>query len=100
MSDVAEVVCDGIYRFLVTLRTTEDGSGHGLMLTALTLSVTRLTTVQTFATWQSEAHQGCSTFGSQVVPTAPGNFIGRLTYLMGSFNPGQSKTVSVLYRRF
>jgi hypothetical protein len=78
----------------------EDGSGHGLMLTALSPGVAHLTAVQTFAVWQSEAHQDCSGFGNSVTPTAPGNFVGRLTYLMGSFNPGQSKTVSVLYRRF
>jgi hypothetical protein len=77
----------------------EDNSGRGLMLTALSPSVTHVMMVEPYQSWFDYGHEDCG-FVSTTTPTGPGNFVGRLRYAMGSFNPGQSKTVSVLYRRF
>jgi len=38
--------------------------------------------------------------GGVTTPTAPGDFVGAVIYSINAINPGQSKTVKVLYRRF
>jgi hypothetical protein len=76
-------------------------SGHGLMLTALTFGTSHGTDIESFTDWKRTNGSTCRPpFGSQGGPVGEGDFVGRLTYELGTLNAGQSKTVRVLYRRF
>lgn len=81
--------------------------GHGLRLTALTtdqaIAQSIFIDVETFTTWNPlgtglKTAQGCAVAGAGT--DNPRDFIGRLTYNLGTLNVGQSKTVQVLYQRF
>jgi hypothetical protein len=75
-------------------------AGYGLMLTALTFGTPHGFVpwgVETFAAWSRAT---CLPQTVQPTPTPPGDYVGRVTYRVGTLNPGRSKTVKVLYRRF
>jgi len=76
-------------------------SGHGLMLTALTFNTPHITDTESFIDWKRTNGSTCRPpFGSPGGPVGEGDFVGRLTYELGTITAGQSKTVRVLYRRF
>lgn len=75
---------------------------HGLILSALTLTQTHTAFVEKFSDWNTNGQdgtgEGCTAIG-QNVPTAPGNYVGRITYVLGTLAAGASKTVKFVYRR-
>ena len=83
------------------------GSGtghHGLMLSALTFTQTHTAFVEKYADWNpfsagaQTAHK-CTAI-AQAVPTPAGDYVGRVTYALGTLSAGASKTVQFVYRRF
>lgn len=81
-----------------------DTGGHGLMLTALTFAQPHTTAVERFIDWEPYfvgvpgTARTCTPL-SRPVPTAPGNYVGRLTYQFGTIPAGATRIVKVLYRR-
>lgn len=84
----------------------DDGSGarhHGLMLTSLSSAYPDTLAVEKFSDWTStgagaQTARTC-TPASQKMPTAPGDYVGRLTHNFGAIAAGASKTVKVQYKR-
>jgi hypothetical protein len=78
------------------------GDPGGLMLTALTFGTSRSARVEVAGVW-GDPVSGSRTkclFPSETTPTNPaGDFAMRMTYELGTFNAGQSKTVKYLYGR-
>jgi hypothetical protein len=61
--------------------------------------------VETFADWNPngskfQTARGNSGPGPEPTPTVSGDFVGRLLILVGDIAPGQTKSVTVRYRRF
>ena len=80
----------------------DDTTGHGLMLTAQSFAVPHFMAAEPFSSWDPRTG-GVAThcdIGGVTTPTAPGDFVGAVIYSIDAINPGQSKTVKVLYRRF
>ena len=92
----------------------DDGTGHELMLTTLSPHFTPLTAVEYRSTWREGGemipgtHAGCVP-SAEPTPTEPWpaneplhdpGYAGRLTTRMDAFAPGQSKTITLQYRRF
>lgn len=78
----------------------DNGSGaghHGLSLTALSFAQAHSTAVESFFNF-SNTRSTCTPVAASV-PTAAGDFVGRVTYSIGTLSAGASKTVKVLYRR-
>ena len=78
----------------------DDGAGaghHAVILTAQTPGLSHTATVETFANWT--ATKSTCTPVATSVPTAPGDYVGRLTYNVGTLNAGVSRTVKYIYRR-
>jgi hypothetical protein len=86
-------------------RDSGTGTGHhGIMLSALTLAVSHTQAVENWSDWNPSTGlpstaKTCTPI-VRSVPTALGDYIGRLTYNLGSLAAGQSRTVKVVYRRF
>jgi hypothetical protein len=82
-------------------RHEASGNGHGLMLTALTFGLVDSgpgdVAIEAYLDWSRET---CLPWTGQVGPTPPGDYVGRITYTLGTINAGASKTVKFLYRRF
>jgi hypothetical protein len=83
----------------------ENFTGHGLRLTALSFATTHNTFAEDYGEWNpngsgSQTARHCFVNMSSSVQTLPGDFVGRLTYQLGTINAGQTKTVKVLYSRF
>ncbi len=81
----------------------KDGADHhGLMLTALTFSTYHFAVMERYANWDPTAGGSASSCAPNTIGdfTVPGNFVGRVGYVLGDLAAGQSKTVSVLYSRF
>ena len=74
------------------------GSHHGLMLSALSFALFHNAAVETATNW-GQTGEGCVPI-AETVPTTLGDYVGRLTYGLGTLNAGQSKTVKMLYKRF
>lgn len=77
---------------------------NGLMLSVLTSTQTHAAFVEATADWTPfapgpQTATKCTAI-AQPVPTAPGDYAGRITYVLGTLNAGASKTVQVVYRRF
>ena len=91
---------DKYYR---TPDTVSGKDGYGVMLTAQTFGTGHTIAVEKFQDWNPAGGggtaRGCTAIG-QPTPTAPGDFVGRVTYYIGTINPGSSKTLRVVYRRF
>jgi len=75
------------------------GEGHGLMLTPLTFSTPHSAVVRTFNAWSSTL-DNCGDVIVEPTPTDFGNFVGEISYFLGTMQAGQSKTVKFLYKRF
>jgi hypothetical protein len=81
--------------------------GRGLMLTLAPTSLNQpfVTIVETFADWNPlstavfGSARGCLGF-SKTAPTAPGDFVGRLTMRLDIIDPGRTKSVTFRYRQF
>jgi hypothetical protein len=78
--------------------------GRGLRLSALSYATERFTFVEDYGKWDpngagTQTARHCFVNNSVTVPTALGDFVGRLTYELGTINAGQSKTVKLLYGR-
>ncbi|HEX8651170.1 MAG TPA: hypothetical protein VF708_10040 [Pyrinomonadaceae bacterium] len=71
---------------------------HAVSLTALTPAIAHSTAVETYGNWLNT--RSACTPTSATVPTAVGDYTGRVTYTIGTLNAGASKTVKFLYRRF
>jgi hypothetical protein len=78
------------------------GEPGGLMLTALTFGTSRSARVEVAGVW-GDPVSGSRTkclFPSETTPTDPaGDFAMRMTYELGTFNAGQSKTAKYVYGR-
>ena len=80
---------------------------EALSLTALTFGTTHEVAVESFKEWDPNGDlafsfrtsTGCDRI-TETSPTAPGDFVGRVTYFLGTLNTNQSKTVKVVYRRY
>jgi len=83
--------------------TVVEKESYGVMLTAQTFGTGHTIAGEKFQDWTSASGggtaRGCTAIG-QPTPTAPGDFVGRVTYNLGTINPGSSKTVKMVYRRF
>lgn len=80
----------------------DNGAGvghHGLALTALSFAQSRSMAVESYGNFSMASFGNCSPFAENV-PTAPGDYVGRLTYNLSTLAAGVSKTVKVIYRRF
>lgn len=73
----------------------QDGSLDNLMLTALTFNINHTTAVHTASGWNAAV----ASQASLATPTAPGDFVGRVTYNLGTVNNNTQKIVKVLYKR-
>jgi hypothetical protein len=78
------------------------GEPGGVMLTALTFGTDRRTRVEVAGVW-GDPVSGSRTkclFPSETTPTNPaGDFAMGMTYVLGTFNAGQSKTAKYVYGR-
>ena len=87
-------------------REAASGENPGLMLTALTPRTIHSAFVEAFAAWNPNGAdlRTARTCAEQSpppnTPTAVGDFVGRVGYLLGTMNANTSKTVKFLYRRF
>jgi hypothetical protein len=82
-----------------------DTNQRGLRLSVLSYGIKHYTFVEEFLKWSPIASgpqtgRHCFAFESRSVPTPPGDYIGRITYSLGTLNAGQSsKKAIVLYGR-
>ena len=74
------------------------GVRHGVMLTALSFATAHTPEVETYLNWSN--NRGSCTPVAEAVPTAPGDYVARMTFSLGTISAGQSKTVKMLYKRF
>ena len=78
----------------------DNGAGaghHSIVLLAQTPGLSHTPVVETKANF--DITKSTCTPIAEPVPTAPGDYTGRLTYNLGTFNPGVSRTVKYIYRR-
>jgi hypothetical protein len=80
-------------------RSTSSAARHGLMLSALSLAVPHMANVETGSAW-FYSKTICPTSDPANPPRLNDDYIGRLTFKLGTLNAGQSKTVKMLYKRF
>jgi hypothetical protein len=73
----------------------QESTFDNLMLTALTFNTAHLTAVHTFGSW----NRAVTTQASAAVPTAAGDFVGRITYQLGTVNSNTQRVVKFLYKR-
>jgi hypothetical protein len=80
-------------------RDSGAGAGHhGLLLTSLAFAQSHTTAVEAAADF-ANTRSTCIPVAASV-PTAAGDFTGRVTVNLGTLSAGASKTIKVLYRRF
>jgi hypothetical protein len=80
-------------------RNPSSGARHGLMLSALSLAQPHMAGVERETDW-FYSKTICPTTEWTGPPLSNNDYVGRLTFKLGTLNPGQIKTVKVLYRRF
>ena len=73
----------------------QESTFDNLMLTALTFNTSHATAVHTCGSW----NRAVTTQASAATPTAAGDFVGRITYHLGTINNNTQKVVKVLYKR-
>ena len=73
----------------------QDNGLDNLMLTALSFNATHSTAVHTAAGW----NPAVASQASLATPTAAGDFVGRVTYNLGTVNNGTQRIVKLLYKR-
>jgi hypothetical protein len=79
-----------------TFESVLGNQNRGLSLTATSFNTSHFTQVESFSNWKTNS---CLA-EFRGVPTAPGDWVGRVTYNLGSLAVGQSKKVTVTYRHF
>lgn len=75
----------------------------GLMLTALSFAYTSKADQEPFSEWNpngSNSARSCYSHSDYGPPPPADDYVGRLTYTLGTLSAGQSKTVKMLYKRF
>lgn len=78
----------------------DNGAGanhHNISLVAQTPGQSHSAAVETKTNFDT-TEATCAPI-EMAVPTAPGDYTGRLTYNLGTFNAGVSRTVKFIYRR-
>ena len=80
-------------------QAAESGPRHGLLLSALSLGVTHSAVVEKSSDWEL-TRKTCTPASVPTPAASPDDYIGRLTYSLGTLAANQSKTVIVLYKRF
>ncbi|MGB7922626.1 MAG: hypothetical protein WCF57_05220 [Pyrinomonadaceae bacterium] len=78
----------------------DNGAGanhHNISLLAQTAGLSHTAAVESKANYDT-TKTTCEPI-PEAVPTAPGDYTGRLTYNLGTFNVGVSRTVKYIYRR-
>jgi hypothetical protein len=73
----------------------QDSTFDNLSLTALTFNLPHDTAIHTFAAWDPSV----ATQASVASPTGAGDFVGRVSYSLGTINASAQKIVKVLYKR-
>jgi hypothetical protein len=86
---------DDVYSRTVDSVYGQDGSLDNLMLTALSFNTNHTTAVHTASGW----NPAVTSQASVATPTATGDFVGRVTYNLGTVNNGAQKILKVLYKR-
>ena len=86
---------DDIYSRTIDSVYGQDGSLDNLMLTALSFNTNHTTSVHTASGW----NPAVTSQASVATPTAAGDFVGRITYNLGTVNNGAQKILKVLYKR-
>jgi hypothetical protein len=86
---------DDIYSRTIDSVYGQDTSLDNLMLTALTFNINHTTSVHTASGWNAAV----TTQASVATPTAAGDYVGRITYSLGTINNNTQKIVKVLYKR-
>jgi hypothetical protein len=86
---------DDVYSRTIDSVYGQDASLDNLMLTALTFNINHTTAVHTSAGWNAAV----TTQASVATPTAAGDYVGRVTYNLGTVNNNTQKIVKVMYKR-
>ena len=73
----------------------QDSTFDNLSLTAISFSVPHSTAIHTFAGWDETVTNQASIAS----PTGAGDFVGRVSYSLGTINASAQKVVKVLYKR-
>ncbi|HKQ53861.1 MAG TPA: hypothetical protein VJT74_15915, partial [Pyrinomonadaceae bacterium] len=94
-ADVDADAGDDVFTRTADAVAAQDGTLDNLSLTALTFNVGHATTIHSFGGWiPSITNQA-----GLASPSGPGDFVGRVSYTLGTINSGLAKTVKVLYKR-
>ena len=80
-------------------RNPSSGARHGLMLSAFSLAQPHFTDVERESDW-FYSKTNCPSTDPAGPPLSNNDYVGRLTFKLGTLQPGQLKTVKMLYRRF
>jgi hypothetical protein len=86
---------DDVYSRTLDSVYGQDGGVDNLMLTALSFNTSHSTAVHTATGWNAAV----ATQASLATPTAAGDFVGRVTYNLGTVNNGAQRIVKALYKR-
>jgi hypothetical protein len=73
----------------------QDGLFDNLSMTAITFNIPHSTAIHTFASWDPSVTNQASVSS----PTGAGDFVGRVSYSLGTINASAQKIVKVLYKR-
>lgn len=73
----------------------QDGTFDNLSLTAISFTIPHSTAIHTFAGWDPTV----TNQSSVASPTGAGDFVGRVSYSLGTINNTAQKIVKVLYKR-
>jgi hypothetical protein len=75
--------------------TGQDSTFDSLSLTAISFTIPHSTAIHTFAGW----NPAVTNQASVASPTGAGDFVGRVSYSLGTINNNAQKIVKVLYKR-
>jgi len=88
-------ILDDTYSRTLDAVAGQDGILDNLSLTAISFNVPHSTAIHSFGGWVPSITNQAS-LGS---PVGPGDFVGRVSYLLNTINSGAAKTAKVLYKR-
>ncbi|MGB7921831.1 MAG: hypothetical protein WCF57_01170, partial [Pyrinomonadaceae bacterium] len=84
---------DDVYSRTIDSVHGQDSNLDNLMLSALTFNIDHTTAVHTANGWNAAV----ASQASVATPTARGDYVGRITYILGTVNNNTQKVVKVLY---
>lgn len=93
--DLDADAADDVYTRTVDAVAGQDASLDNLSLTAISFNIPHSTAIHSFAGWVPSITNQVSLAS----PIGPGDFVGRVSYNLGTINSGVAKTVKVLYKR-